>query len=85
MSSLASVQSVVTSETVVDKIASREDTEPTELMPLYDAIDPDALDTLVESANRNGSAFEIEFTYHGYEVIVTDQGIVKIQEDTPSK
>ena len=57
---------------IVDCIAKREHTDPLELPPLYDAVDPDALDDLFESGRQNGMAQSgrIEFQYNGYVVVV---------------
>ena len=57
---------------IVDFVAKREHTDPLELPPLYDAVDPDALDDLFESGHQNGTAQSgrIEFQYNGYTVIV---------------
>ena len=81
MSVLSPRQAVSPSEAVVARIANTEGVEATELTPLYDAIDPDALDALVASADRDETPLEIEFTYHGYDVTVTTEGVVHIDED----
>lgn len=64
---------------VVETVAALKDTEPTELdQPLYEVIDPDALDTLFtpkrdRTARRGG---EIQFMYCGCSVIVAPNGDV---------
>lgn len=58
------------STTVVRTVADRENCEPTDLRPLYQAIDPDALDTVANDATDN--EIRVEFTYHGYEIVVDD-------------
>jgi len=85
MSSLAAVQSDLPSEAVINEIADREDVQPTELTPLYHTIDPDALDALVENAQQNDSTLEIGFTYHGYSVTVTDEGLEHVTSEKPSE
>ena len=57
---------------IVNCVAEKEHTDPLELPPLYDAVDPDALDDLVESGRQNGTtqSGRIEFHYNGYMVIV---------------
>jgi len=53
---------------IVEHIAKLEDTEPEELTPpLYDVINPDALDTLFQPA----STATLEFAFQGYTVRVT--------------
>lgn len=57
---------------VVRKVAEKDGVDPTELdAPLYDVINPEALDELFEP-RRNGErrAGTVEFTYHGYEIVV---------------
>lgn len=55
--------------TILEVVADREGTDVARLPPLYEAIDPDALETLFEptreGATRTG---RLEFTYCGYVV-----------------
>lgn len=70
------------SEAVVRRVADFEGVDPTELLPLFDTIDPDALDAIVRSAAGNDDAgLRIEFTYHGYDVTVTGDGVVHVDAD----
>ncbi|ELY90756.1 HalOD1 output domain-containing protein [Natrialba taiwanensis] len=75
---------------ILQQIATAEGVEPTELEPpLYNVIDPDALDALVQSmADRTNTDFEtqtkparskIEFTYCGYTVRVDETGRVDVR------
>ena len=80
--SVTAEQGLLPSEAVVERVANCEGVDPTELSLLYDAIDPDALDSLVSSSLQRGSGLEIEFTYHGYRVTVTGEGVVHLDEDT---
>lgn len=63
---------------VVAAIADATGHDPATMAPLYEAIDPDALDALF----RGGAAVDgrIEFTYYGYEVSVTASGHVTLEE-----
>ena len=81
MRSLSSIDPVLTSEAVVERIANRKGVDPLELTPLYEAVDPDALDSLVTPGEGNDSALRIEFTYHGYELRVTGDGVIHIGEE----
>jgi hypothetical protein len=55
------------------------DTEPAELPePLYEAIDPDALDALFEGHNSSNGV--VTFSYCGYDVTVTVNGHVTLEE-----
>jgi len=62
---------------VVERIAADGERDPTELPPLYDAIDPDVLTRFVDSANDDAS---LEFRYCGNVVTVSGNGTV---ETTP--
>lgn len=63
------------SATVVRAVARHRGVEPTALSPLYEWIDPDALDALFESTMggvpRNG---RVEFAYDGHEIVVAVDG-----------
>jgi len=61
------------SMTVVECVADAEDVDPVALEPLYDAIDPDLLDSLPDAAGFS----TLEFDYQGYTVAVTaaDEGM----------
>ena len=65
------------SQVVVEAVASAEGVDPLDLeVPLYDAVDPDALDALFES----GGAVDgrVEFEYYGYDVTATGDGRVTL-------
>lgn len=73
MNSLESSSGSVTatdqlSMAVIDLVAQAENADPVELDPLYDAIDPDLLDSLPESTGFTS----LEFSYQDYTVVVTD-------------
>lgn len=65
------------SERVIGTVATEVGVPPTELTPLYDRIDPDALDSLsnCESVER------VEFTYHGRRVVVHGDGRIAVEGD----
>lgn len=70
------------SRKVVDAIAEAEGVDPIELPPLFNVIDPDALEALY-SPSGHGPARDggwIVFPYYGYEVLVTCEGDVRIRE-----
>jgi len=63
---------------VLDEVADEERTNPIELdPPLYEVIDPDALDALFCDGRFDG---EVEFTYLGYRVHVA--GLDRITVET---
>ena len=70
------------SEAVIDAVARRVGVDPIELeTPLYDAVDPDELDALLDGANRAGrSTVEVTFRYHGYIVTVDGDLTVTVTE-----
>lgn len=66
------------STNVLEAIAQVEETDPVDIpCPLYEVIDPDALDTLYRTG---GSAVVVEFTYCGYSVTVQRDGEVSVSE-----
>lgn len=51
------------------------------LPPLYETIDPDALNSLFDSSGgASQSAMKVEFTYSGYKVTVEGTGQVTVAE-----
>lgn len=65
------------SERVVEAVSDETDTNPVELPRLYDAIDPDALNTTVEDLD----AGRVEFTYAGQLVTVHADGTVDLGDE----
>ncbi|MDS0477867.1 HalOD1 output domain-containing protein [Natrinema sp. 1APR25-10V2] len=64
------------SSTVVMGVAERERTSPLEIEPLYETIDPDALDRLFP----NDGSVRITFEYSGYLVTVHGNGHIEIRD-----
>lgn len=63
---------------VVEALAEAEGVQPAEIdQPLYDAVDPDAMDRLFEGGIESG---RVVFTASGYEVTVTGHGDVYVHE-----
>ena len=64
-----------TSVRVVEAIADARETDAVDLRPpLYDVIDPNALDQLC----RDGGPVSIEFEYQGHAVTVSSDGTVSV-------
>lgn len=80
MSEVIARQRLSASETVVSRVAQYEEMDPAELTPLYDVIDPDALDAFIEGADRRKTAAQIEFSYHGHTVTVSSDGAVQVDD-----
>lgn len=71
------------STAVVEMVATAANREPTALEPLYETVDPDALDTLVRSMGANsidGDA-TVTFPFEGYQVVVRRDGRVVVRPD----
>lgn len=64
------------SEKVIQEVAAKTGTDPLELPPLYETIDPDALDALVESSGESG--LQVEFQYADRHVVVDGTGGVGV-------
>lgn len=71
------------SEAVISAVASASDIDPLKLAdehgPLYDAIDPTALDSLFQSADpAEPSVGTVSFNYAGYRITVDQTGQVEL-------
>lgn len=65
------------SQRVVEAVADAKDVDPLDLeVPLYEAVDPDALDSLFRASDDLEGV--IEFTYYDYQVRVTAAGNVSL-------
>jgi hypothetical protein len=65
----------------VDAVATKEDVAPEELSPpLYDVVDPQALDRLFDSTARvqRGGPGRVAFRYLGYTIRVRADGDVEV-------
>ncbi|WP_423744333.1 HalOD1 output domain-containing protein (plasmid) [Haladaptatus sp. SPP-AMP-3] len=65
------------SQDVVFEVAEQANVQPNELPPLYDSIDPDALDTVVASNDD----LELSFSFAGYRVTIDGEDSVLVRED----
>jgi hypothetical protein len=65
------------SEMVVSTVAQAKGVDPLELEPLYNVVDPDALDSLFAS-NDGQSSMELCFEMAGCEVVVDGAGEVAV-------
>lgn len=66
------------STAVVEAVATARAVDPTELPPLNDHIDPDALDQLVQET----SSVQVSFVYDGADVFVTSDGAIRVSTDS---
>ena len=69
------------STAVIETVAVALDQEPTEITPLYDVIDPDALNTLIRSSDPDSVDDELTVTFPiaGQSVTVHGRGTVTIR------
>ncbi len=76
------------SEALIAAVATLSGTEPTSLSPLYDVVDPEALDSLYEHVREHtgstSSDHQITFPYEGYEVRVGFDGRIRLESESPS-
>lgn len=67
------------SDRVLEAVADARGTDPLELdRPLYDVVDPDALDALF-AADDGTDTLRVEFTYGGYRVTVRGDGQIGVR------
>lgn len=69
---------------VVETVADALETDPTELGPLYEAVDPDALDRLFEAPHRFASG-RVTFRFEGCNVTVDADGWVVVSPGTDGR
>jgi Halobacterial output domain 1 len=68
------------SDQIVQAIAAREECSIDELPPLYDHLDPDALNTLFAplTTGTPRSTGHVMVVYAGYQVVVTNDSVVEL-------
>lgn len=74
-SSTTVANDVAVSTAVVEAVSAASNTTVLELPPLYDAVNPDALDSLFTDERRVG---EVAFRYAGYRVVVYADRTVEV-------
>lgn len=67
--------------TVVLAVAEVADTTPTELDPLHDVFDPEALDRIFADRERGAATDRVSFDYAGYRVTVYRDGETLVQPE----
>lgn len=68
------------SERVVAAVADARDVDPLELPPLFNVVNPDALDQLFTYGHSDeaGVSEQVVFTFAGYKVVVQSDGEVTV-------
>jgi len=70
-------EDVPTSTTVIEAIAAVSDGDATDLPPLYDSIDPNALNALFDSEKAHSEQpLSVSFAYLGYKVCGIENGSI---------
>lgn len=68
------------SQRVIDQVAANEGVDPLALPPLYETLDPEVLDALIEShSDRTDGGLSVNFTYQNYSVHVRGDGSVDVE------
>jgi hypothetical protein len=67
------------SEGVVRAVSAHTDTEPTDLAPIAESIDPDALDALLASRDGTGDPVRVTFRFAAHEVTVVGGDRVQLR------
>lgn len=77
--------STAPSTAIIEALAIATDCKPQELDPLYDSVDPDAVNTLVRSnaSKSTDSISTISFTHAGHDVTIHSDGELVVRPDTP--
>lgn len=66
---------------VIEAVAAYEGIDPAEIRaPLHSAVDPEALDTLFQSADGGQGAVSVTFTYNGYRVQIDGPDAIIVGE-----
>lgn len=65
---------------LVQAVATYTDTDPVELPPLYETIDPDAIETCITGMD----GVDLSFEYAGVAVTVESTGEIQVGADAPA-
>lgn len=72
------------STAVLETVKKATGTDPTELAPLYEYVDPDSLDSMCAHTTPNEASVRVSFDYSGVHVSVASDGLVAVcPSDTP--
>lgn len=63
-----------TSTAVIEAVCEVSDDDVTGMAPLYDVVDPDALDRLFSKPDDDAMPRSLEFSYNGHQVAVEASG-----------
>ncbi len=70
------------SDAIITAVATLLETSQLELTPLYEAVEPDALDSLVAHARRvdDAGTHQLQFLYEGFDIGVRTDGQIRIHD-----
>lgn len=68
--------------TIVKRVAEREGADPIDLDPLYESVDMDALESLVDSSSTDKMQVSVSFTYYDYTVCVDAESGVHVSKSS---
>lgn len=63
---------------VLEAVANAENTDPRDLPPLHESIDPGALNALF--SGDDSRVTEFVFRYHGYVVTISERGQIQLED-----
>jgi hypothetical protein len=66
------------SSAVIGILAEAMETDPTEFSPLYNSVDPDALDAIFRVGDPHNGDIEISFTHEGHTITVHSCGVIVV-------
>ena len=70
---------------VVEAVAAAEGVSPAELDPIYDDVDPEAIDQLLGGPSDDGTSAVLRFSIDGWRVFVRDDGAIQVCDpDSPT-
>lgn len=75
-------ETIAPSTAVVAALSTVTDTDPTAVPPLYESVDPDALDALLSSGASGGRTVEASFDVEDHSLTVSGDGVVTIDPST---
>lgn len=71
------------SEVITEAVASAAGVEPIEIQPLYDFLDPDALNALFDAQNKDGNVKQVlSFKLDTWNIFVRDDGKIRVCDAT---
>lgn len=70
------------SQAVIRGISDVKGVPPCDLAPLYESVDPEPLDELLEHSRPRSTDVAVEFTHEGCAVVVRSGGSIRITDPT---